>query len=366
VLDQRTVHVADLQAETEEFPEGSEYARQLRHWTIVSVPLMREDAAIGAINLRRSEVQLFTEQQIALLQTFAKQAVIAIENARLFEEVQARTKELTESLKQQTATADVLKVISRSAFDLQKVLDTLVESAARLSNSFDAVILLREGESLAFGAHHGPIPLDFAKWSITRASTAGRAVVDRKSVHVHDLFAEGDNFPEGHAIAVRQGFRTILSTPLLREGKAIGCLSLRRTEVRPFTSKQIELAETFADQAMIAIENSRLFEEVQARRRELVEALEQRTATSEILRVISRSPTDVQPVFDTIVESAVRLCEAGFSALARFDNGLLHLVAINKMSPEEMAAFHSLFPRVPGPHFVMGRALMEVSLNSKP
>src|SRR5262249_25868096 len=172
----------------------------------------------------------------------------------------------------------------RSTFDLQTVLSTLTESAARLCNAYDAVILLREGESLVLGAHYGPIPMDFVKLPIARAWTAGRAVVDRMPVHVQDLPAAGAEFPEGHAIAVRQGFRTILSVPLLREGEAIGSLSVRRTEVRPFTAQQIELVTTFADQAVIAIENVRLFDAEQQRTRELSESLEQQTATSEVLQ----------------------------------------------------------------------------------
>jgi two-component system NtrC family sensor kinase len=222
-------------------------------------------------------------------------------DADLEKKVAQLTLELKESLQQQTATADVLKVISRSTFDLQTVLDTLTESAARLCNAFDAVILLREGETLVFGAHHGPIPVDFVKWPITRTWTAGRAVVDRKPVHVHDLTAAGTEFPEGHAMAMRMGHRTILSVPLLREGGAIGSLTVRRTEVRPFNAKQTELAETFADQAVIAIENVRLFNEAQARTRELTEALDQQTATSEVLSVISSSPGELEPVFQTIL-----------------------------------------------------------------
>src|SRR6202022_1519073 len=196
---------------------------------------------------------------------------------------------------------------------LKAVLNTLVESAARLCDAFDAVIFLREGESLVFGAHHGPIPMDLVKWPLTRAWTAGRSVVDRRAVHVHDLPAAGAEFPEGHAIAARQGFRTILSVPLLREGEAIGSLSVRRIEVRPFSDKQIELAATFADQAVIAIENIRLFDEVQARTREVQESLDYQTAISDVLNVISRSPNELQPVLDSIVKTSTRLCEAEYS-----------------------------------------------------
>jgi GAF domain-containing protein/CheY-like chemotaxis protein len=251
---------------------------------------------------------------------------LAIENTRLLNE-------LRESLQQQTATADVLKVISRSAFDLRSVLNTLAESAARLCNAYDAVILLRKGESLVFGAHHGPIPIDFIELPISRAWTAGRVIVDRKPVHVHDLVAAGDEFPEGRAIALRLGQRTILSVPLLRDGEAIGSLSLRRTEVRPFSQKQIELAETFADQAVIAIENVRLFNDVQQRTNELSEALEQQTATSEVLGVISSSPGELEPVFDAMLANATRLCEAKFGNLFLYKDGGLHIVASHNVPP---------------------------------
>src|SRR5262249_33665555 len=266
----------------------------------------------------RQEVRPFTEKQVALVESFARQAVIAIENTRLLNE-------LRESLQQQTATADVLKVISRSTFDLQAVLETLTESASRLCDAFYAVLLLRGGEWLFLGAHHGPVPMDFVKWPVTRDWTAGRAVVDRKPVHVDDLSAMANEFPEGQAMAVRLGHRTILSLPLLRGDEAIGSLSIRRTEVRPFTDKQIDLATTFADQAVIAIENVRLFEEVQARTREVQESLDYQTAISDVLNVISRSPSDVQPVLDTIAETAQRLCHAEQAYVMRLeDDGRYH------------------------------------------
>src|SRR5262249_14117801 len=283
--------------------------------------------------------------------TFADQAMIAIENTRLLNE-------LRESLQQQTATADVLKAISRSTFDLQAVLDTLAESAAQLCNAPDVVLLLRDGESLVAAAHHGPIPLDFVKWPVTRAWMNGRSVVDRKSIHVHDLAVEGEEFPEGYAMALRMGFRTALSIPLLRADEAIGCLGVRRTEVRAFTQKQIELATTFADQAVIAIENARLFDEVQARTQELTEALKYRTATGEVLNVISRSPTDVQPVFDMIAESAVRLCGGQFSFVMRFDGHLFHFAGCHGLSAEGLEAFQRMLPRPAGEDTASGRAIL--------
>jgi two-component system NtrC family sensor kinase len=272
--------------------------------------------------------------------------------------LRTRTAELDESLRQQNATADVLKVISRSTFDLHNVLNTLTELAARLCNAYDAVILLREGDSLVFGAHHGPIPIDFIKWPITRAWTAGRAVVDRKPVHVHDHTAAGNEFPEGHAMAVRMGHRTILSVPLLREGEAIGSLSVRRTEVRPFSAKQIELAETFADQAVIAIENARLFDEVQARTKAMQESLEYQTAISDVLNVISRSPNDLQPVLDTIAQTAARLCESEFSVFFRLHEGKYHAAASNN-TEAEFIKFASAHPIVPTRASITGRAALE-------
>src|SRR5215510_5120008 len=219
---------------------------------------------------------------------------------------------LTEALEQQTATGEILRIISSSPSDIKPVLDAVARSAMRLCESYDAMIMLREGEELHFPVHHGPIrqTAQLTRRAISRGWVAGRAVLDRQPVHVHDLVTAGAEFPMGQADAVRAGYRTTLSVPLLREGEAIGVIHLRRREVRPFTDNQIALLQTFADQAVIAIENVRLFTELEARNRDLTEALDQQTATSEVLRVISSALTDVQPVFRAILERATRLCGA--------------------------------------------------------
>jgi GAF domain-containing protein len=325
----------------------------------VSVPLQQVGTTVGAITVARRAPGRFPERQVDLLRAFADQAVIAIENVRLFKELEARNRELTEALERQTATADILRVISSSPTDLQPVLDTVSASAARLSNADDGSVFLAEGNVLRLVAHrlvvhHGSMrAAGVGEFTIPIAlgTVGGRAVLTRQIVHVQDVQAADSDFPEGAAYARQLGQRAQLAVPLLREGVAIGVLQVRRATPVAYTEAQTALLQTFADQAVIAIENVRLFTELEARNRDLV-------ATSEILQVISRSPTDAQPVFETIIRSAVVLCEAVRGNVYRFDGRLLHHAAQHGMTPEALEASRRDFPRPPSRGSVTGRAIL--------
>ena len=303
-----TVHIPDVLEDSDFARPQAQKLMGLR--AALGVPLVRDGHVFGVVNLFRTTPTAFTQKQIELAETFADQAVIAIENTRLFNELRHRTDDLSESLQQQTATADVLKVISRSSFDLRIVLRTLVESAAQLCEAQQAIVTQRGDDGLYRLAASFGFPDEFDEYmrqnplAPGRATTTGRVALEGKMVHIPDVLADPEYaFPKGQQLG---GYRSNLGVPLLRDGVPIGAFVLMRPVVKPFSDKQIELVETFADQAVIAIENVRLLNELR-------ESLQQQTATADVLKVISRSSFDLQPVLDTLLTSAARLCQADHS-----------------------------------------------------
>src|SRR6202044_175620 len=291
--------------------------------TLLSVPLLKDNELVGAISIYRQEVRPFTDKQTALVQNFAAQAVIAIENTRLLDE-------LRQSLEQQTATADVLKVISRSTFDVQTVLDTLTESAVRLCHADKGAIFLRDDDQYRIAAIHG-FSSQARQYALEhpiragRGTLVGRVALSGNVTQIPDVLADPEY--EGAGFQKAFGFRTNLGVPLLRDGVTIGVFSMTCDEVKPFTGKQIELVTTFADQAVIALENARLVGELR-------QSLEQQTATADVLRVISSSPGELEPVFQAMLENATRLCEAEFGFLWLAEDGGFRAGAMHGAPPE--------------------------------
>jgi GAF domain-containing protein len=332
--------------------------------SVLAVPLLREGSAIGGIAVGRAEPGPFPDTQVALLKTFADQAVIAIENVRLFTELQARNNELRVALEQQTATSELLRVIGRSAFDLQPVFETLAENAVRLCEAERGLILRLDGQVLRVAATHNVSPelrafFDQNPPTPGRGSNTGRAVLERRTIHNHDVRSDPEYRYGGHSV---DPYRTVLAVPMLKANEVLGVIAIYRHEVRPFTANQIALVETFADQAVIAIENVRLFRELETRNHDLTEALEQQTATSEILRVISRSQTDVQPVFDSIAQAALELCGASVASVAKIEGELIHLVALANVQSQGAEAMRRVFPRKPSRDTALARAIMTCSV----
>ena len=338
-LEGKVVQVTDI-LDDPEYILG-DAIRKMGVRTMLGVPLLRERIPIGIIVLIRRTVQRFSDRQIELATTFADQAVIAIENVRLFEDVQERSRELQESLRQQTATADVLKIISRSAFDLKSVLQTLVESAARLCEA-DKGTITRQQDGVFFRAETYGFSQEFTDYVRTvpvqpeRGSVSGRALLEGRVIHIPDVRADPEySFAEAQK---RGDFRTLLGVPMMRDGVPIGVSGLARSQVRPFTEKQIELVTTFADQAVIAIENVRLFDDVQARTRELARSVEELRALGAVSQAVN-STLDLQTVLDTIVARATQLSGTEAGAIYVFDDvsGQFQLRATYGMTADMIA-----------------------------
>ncbi len=357
----------------EDLVEDPEYVQRLARaggWRAsLGVPLLREGNAIGMITVMRGQPGPFSETQVELLKTFADQAVIAIENVRLFNELESRNRDLTQALDRQTATSDVLRIIAQSPTELQPVLDAIAASAVRLCAASDAVIERLEGDRFYNAAHAGtqmkglvgrPLPL-------TRRFPGGRAVLDRRPVIIDDIHVVADReYPDTLELLKLNTIHSVAEIPLLSEVKPLGSLAVLRADVRPFTDAEIALLRTFADQAVIAIENVRLFTELQEKNRALTEAhaqvtesLEQQTATAEVLRVISSSPTDVQPVFKAIGESAVRLMGAAMASVYEFDGTLVHLHTLTPPNWPHAEELRRQYPRPPDVKLAAGRVILE-------
>ncbi len=331
-LDRKTIHLADITPLLDaEYPDSRQNAQVTGFHAALAVPLMREAGAYGAIFMYRLEPRPFAPDQIALIETFARQAAIAIDNVRLFNETK-------EALEQQTAISEILRAISGSPGDVQPVLDAIAERATRLCDASGASIYLTDGDNLRHVVSKGSLPDQFGnieQLPIDRQSTSGRAVLDRATIQVPDMLAEAAQYPLSHQLAQRFGHRTVVVTPLYREGQPFGTILLRRQDVRPFTEREVALLLTFGDQAAIALENVRLFNETK-------EALDQQRASGEVLAAISSSIADTTPVFDKILVSCERLFAGKLVGINLVgEDGLVRIGAYHGPGREEL---EKIFP----------------------
>jgi signal transduction histidine kinase len=356
ILERRAVQIPDVALDAE---YGFSPAPAPKYRTILAVPMLRSGVPLGGITMWRREVRPFSEKQVALLTTFANQAVIAIENARLF-------RDLTEALEQQTATSEILRVISQSQTNVQPVFDAIVASAVRLLGAYAGMLTRIAGDQIELAALTSTdhpagdtaVRATFPQ-SLEGESLPARVIRGRAPVNIADAQTDPRVSEVARLFALARGYRSLVMVPLLHHDEAVGTIAVSRREAGGFMDDEMALLKTFADQAVIAIENVRLFKELEGRNRDL-------TATSEILRVISSSPTDVQPVFDTIVRSAVRLCNGLFGTLLRFDGELIHQVAQHNYSPEGLEELHRIFPTRPSRALGSGRAILERTVDHIP
>src|SRR5215475_6726954 len=360
------VHIPDALADPEyTYLEGQ---RLGGFRAMLGVPLLREGICVGVMGMNRTTPTPYTTRQIELATTFAHQAVIAIENTRLLSELRQRTDDLSESLEQQTATSEVLKVISSSPSDLKPVFDAILKNATRICDAKFANLLIYDGSGFQVPAMYGA-PREWAqlrqKVPVIQPgpkNPLGRVIKTKQLQHIADITKEAayiEREPAFVQLAELAGARTLLIVPMIKESELVGTVGIYRQEVRPFTDKQIELVQNFAAQAVIAIENARLLNELRRRTDDLSESLEQQRATAEILGVISSLPADVQPVFDTIVRSFALLCGSVFGAIYTFDGELVHFAGSYGFTPEQFAAVKAKYPvRVDDPSVLSARAIL--------